>query len=99
MCIRDRPVVEALARRLVREGLDPWVDVWHLIPGTPWQPAIEEALARSLSCAVFIGRSVGFEGSRRDKSLVVRSGRAYVLTEACNTSTSSTPRSSPGARL
>src|SRR5688572_27795522 len=53
----DKPDVEHLARRLVREGLDPWMDIWHLIPGTPWQPAIEEALANSSSCAVFIGRA------------------------------------------
>jgi TIR domain len=32
-----------------------WLDKWHLIPGDPWQPAIEKALAKSETCAVFIG--------------------------------------------
>jgi hypothetical protein len=55
----DKPVVEKLARRLAGENLRPWLDKWNLIPGTSWQPAIEEALADCLTCAVVIG-SGGF---------------------------------------
>jgi hypothetical protein len=40
----DMPVVEELARRLAEEGIEAWLDKWNLIPGDPWQPAIEEAL-------------------------------------------------------
>ena len=41
----DKPVVEELARRLRdKEGIQAWLDKWHLIPGDPWQPAIEVAL-------------------------------------------------------
>ena len=40
----DKPAVEELARRLVKAGLQPWLDTWNLIPGEPWQEAIEEAL-------------------------------------------------------
>jgi hypothetical protein len=47
--------VEELARRLAGEGIQAWLDKWHLIPGDPWQPAIEKALAESETCAVFIG--------------------------------------------
>src|SRR5215469_16266051 len=53
----DKPAVEALARRLAKEGIDPWLDKWHLIPGDPWQAAIEAALAESATCAVFVGPS------------------------------------------
>src|SRR6516165_10652527 len=53
----DKPAVEALARQLAKEGIDPWLDKWHLIPGEPWQPAIEGALAGSATCAVFVGPS------------------------------------------
>jgi hypothetical protein len=53
----DKPLVEELARRLVKEGLQPWLDKWNLIPGEPWQEAIEEALAKCVTCAVFIGPS------------------------------------------
>ena len=51
----DKPAVEELARRLKAEGMEPWLDKWHLIPGDRWQPAIEEVLAECASCAVFIG--------------------------------------------
>lgn len=52
----DKPVVEALARRLEDEaGLHPFFDAWSLIPGTPWQEALEQAMKRSQTCAVCIG--------------------------------------------
>lgn len=53
----DKPAVEELAHRLTKEGVEPWLDKWHLIPGDPWQPAIEDALTKCESCAVFIGPS------------------------------------------
>src|SRR5678815_118526 len=51
----DKPAVEEIAHRLRKEGMTPWLDKWNLVPGEPWQPAIEEALAESKTCAVFIG--------------------------------------------
>ncbi len=51
----DKPAVEELARRLMRDGIEPFLDKWNLIPGDPWQEALEEALIRSAACAVFIG--------------------------------------------
>ena len=53
----DKPAVEELARQLAKEGIQPWLDKWHLIPGDPWQPVIEKALAESETCAVFVGPS------------------------------------------
>jgi WD40 repeat protein len=53
----DKPAVEELARRLAKEGIQAWLDKWNLIPGDPWQPAIEKALAESETCAVFVGTS------------------------------------------
>jgi len=53
----DKPAVEELALRLAKEGIQAWLDKWHLIPGDPWQPAIEKALAESETCAVFVGPS------------------------------------------
>ena len=40
----DKPAVEELARRLAQAGLQPWLDTWNLIPGDPWQEAVEAAL-------------------------------------------------------
>ena len=53
----DKPAVEELARQFAKEGIHAWLDKWHLIPGDPWQPAIERALAESEACAVFVGPS------------------------------------------
>jgi hypothetical protein len=54
----DKPQVESIAARLVDEqGLKPFLDKWHLIPGDPVQEALEEALDQSSTCAVFLGAS------------------------------------------
>src|SRR4051812_29955514 len=51
----DKPWVEELARRLEMAGLRPFLDKWHLVPGDPWQEALERALEESAACAVFLG--------------------------------------------
>lgn len=54
----DKPAVEAIARRLREEArLEPFLDKWHLVPGEPWQEALEEALKQSKTIAVFVGTS------------------------------------------
>src|SRR3954468_6397432 len=53
---RDKEAVEDLARRLEDEArLRPWLDKWNLVPGEPWQEALESALDSSRTCAVFLG--------------------------------------------
>lgn len=52
----DKEAVEDLARRLEDEAqLRPWLDKWNLVPGEPWQEALELALDGSRTCAVFLG--------------------------------------------
>ena len=51
----DQPAVADLARRLAEAGLHPWFAATHLIPGEPWQEAMEAALAASETVAVFVG--------------------------------------------
>ncbi|MEM8960294.1 MAG: TIR domain-containing protein, partial [Acidobacteriota bacterium] len=55
----DKPVVEGLARRLHERDIRPFLDKWHLVPGEPWQEALESALDQSSSCAVFLGSTLG----------------------------------------
>jgi hypothetical protein len=52
---RDRQEVERIAVRLREKGFKPFLDKWHLVPGDPWQEALEEALDQSACCAVFVG--------------------------------------------
>jgi WD40 repeat protein len=57
---RDKPIVERIAERLKRAGLEPWLDKWWLTPGGRWQEELAQALAASSACAVFIsGDDVG----------------------------------------
>jgi len=51
----DKLIVEDLAGRLLDAGITPWLDKWNLVPGEPWQPAIEDVLMNCDAIAVFIG--------------------------------------------
>ncbi len=54
----DREIVRQIGERLRRVyRLRVFLDEWHLVPGEPWQEAVEDALANSRSCAVFLGPS------------------------------------------
>ena len=48
---RDKAAVERLAQKLIEAGVSVFFDKWNLIPGDPWQ----EALERSRTVAVFVG--------------------------------------------
>lgn len=50
--------LELLARKLREAGVEPFLDIWHLIPGEPRQEALETALDQSLTCAVFLGETL-----------------------------------------
>jgi hypothetical protein len=52
----DKPTVKELAHVLLdKYGIKPWLDDWNLVPGEPWQEAIEDALGRCAACAVIFG--------------------------------------------
>jgi WD40 repeat protein len=52
---RDREVVEQIAERLKRAGVEPWLDRWALTPGGDWQHELGARLDASVACAVFVG--------------------------------------------
>jgi len=52
----DKSLVEDIARWLVDEArLRVWFDDWEIVPGSPFQEALENALTMSTSCVVFLG--------------------------------------------
>lgn len=53
----DKSAVEAIGKRLQEEGLRPFLDKWHLVPGTPWQEDIVNVLDQSACTAIFLGPS------------------------------------------
>ncbi len=52
---REKPVVERIAAKLKREGLEPWLDKWCLTPAGDWQDELAVGLRASATCAVFVG--------------------------------------------
>ena len=51
----DQPDVLKLATRLKERGVKVWLDVWNLVAGEPWLPAVEWALKNCSACAVVVG--------------------------------------------
>jgi CHASE2 domain-containing sensor protein len=54
---RDREIVERIAERLKRSGLEPWLDKWAQTPGGEWQEELARGIEASRACAVFVGPS------------------------------------------
>lgn len=52
---RDKVIVRELAEALQARGLDAWLDEWELVPGRPWQQAIEEVITTTRAAAVLVG--------------------------------------------
>jgi len=53
---KDKPAVEQIAQMLTQDyGLKCWLDKWNLVPGEPWQEALERALDQCRTVAVFVG--------------------------------------------
>ncbi|MCI0435487.1 MAG: TIR domain-containing protein [Gemmatimonadetes bacterium] len=51
----DREAVLSLAEVLKTRRLRVWLDVWELVPGRPWQDAIEEVIGAVRSAVIVIG--------------------------------------------
>jgi len=52
---KDKPAVRQLAEELKKRGLRVWLDEWELVPGRPWQEALEEIIQTTKSAAVLVG--------------------------------------------
>src|SRR6185295_12941865 len=53
---KDKPAVRELAEALRARGLKVWLDEWELVPGRPWQEALEEVIETTGSSAVLVGK-------------------------------------------
>lgn len=52
---KDKPIVRQLADALVARGLRPWLDERELLPGRPWQEALEEIIQTTKTAVVMFG--------------------------------------------
>jgi hypothetical protein len=53
---RDKKTVRKIGNMLKKRGLKVWFDEWKLVPGRPWVEELEEAISRSRSAAVLVGK-------------------------------------------
>ena len=52
---RDKPLVRELYKTLIAYDLRPWLDEEELVPGRPWQDALEQIIATTKTAAVLYG--------------------------------------------
>jgi serine/threonine protein kinase/GTPase SAR1 family protein len=52
----DRATVIEIGERLKERGILPWLDVWELRPGLPWQRQLEQQIEQIKTVAVFVGK-------------------------------------------
>ena len=50
----DKPAVREICRRLVSEGIKPWLDEEQIQRGTTWQTAVGEQTESIKSAAIFV---------------------------------------------
>lgn len=53
---KNKPAVRELAEALRARGLKVWLDEWELVPGQPWQEALEEVIEFTKASAVLVGK-------------------------------------------
>jgi len=53
---KDKAAVRELAEALRARGLKLWLDEWELVPGRPWQEALEEVIETTGSSVVLVGK-------------------------------------------
>ncbi|MEM9154067.1 MAG: COR domain-containing protein, partial [Cyanobacteria bacterium P01_F01_bin.33] len=63
----DKPTVRQLGQDLQNRNLTIWLDEWELVPGQPWQEALEAAISQVKAAAVLVGKD-GF-GPWQDREM------------------------------
>ncbi len=53
----DKSEVKKIGSQLKENGLRPWLDIWELRPGIPWQPLLEQHIDKIDAAVVFLGPS------------------------------------------
>lgn len=52
----DKSAVKNIGNQLKDRGIAPWIDMWDILPGKPWQREIEKQIETIPSAAVFVGQ-------------------------------------------
>lgn len=52
----DKEIAHELGETLKKQGISVWIDDWELIPGRPWQKALENIVKKTKTAIVLIGK-------------------------------------------
>ena len=53
---KDKPAVRKIGKRLKARNLTVWLDEWELVPGRPWQEALETVIKTVKTVAILVGK-------------------------------------------
>lgn len=75
----DKETVRKLHQRMVRDGIDVWLDARNLQPGQDWQQEIRRAILRSDRVVVCLSRGFNKQPGYRHKELKIALEKARLL--------------------
>ena len=52
---KNKPAVREITQKLIDRGVKAWLDELELVPGRPWQDALEEIIETTKSAAILVG--------------------------------------------
>lgn len=76
---QDRETVHKLYERLVRDGIQVWLDVERLRPGQDWEREIRKAILKSKVIIVCLSREFNKRRGYRHEELKIASEKAKFL--------------------
>ena len=78
---QDEETVHRLYRRLVKEGVDVWLDKEKLLPGQDWAHEIHKAIYRSDLVIACLSKQFNRQGGYRHEELRIALAKANSLPE------------------
>lgn len=77
----DKAAVHKLYHRIVKDGMNPWLDVEKLQPGQDWEHKIRKAILKSDVVIVCLSRAFSKQKGYRHEELKVALERAPLFSE------------------
>jgi hypothetical protein len=78
---QDEEIVHRFYRRLVKEGVDVWLDKEKLLPGQDWAYEIQKAIYRSDLVVACLSEQFNRQGGYRHEELRIALAKAEALPE------------------
>jgi len=77
----DREVVHKLYQRIIKHGINAWLDTGRLQPGQDWQTEIRKAILKSDTVIVCLSRAFNKQNGYRHEELKLALEKANLLVD------------------